>query len=216
MDKRKTRAGMKGGHGFTFLELLSVMAVIGILLAAGAGLMGRGAEKTRTAVATLSGMVDQGRALAITMRRTVVLALAAPDEVESGDGQCRVGLLVTDALKQDGSVCEAVMVGRWEVMPIGVVLSGGGVAEYRNPLDENPVALRYVVGGRPVEIRVHALAFTARGGLAWPCGSDPVILRVTEGRYRGGVATVRPSGGTVVEEKLRIGRVIARPWRIDG
>ena len=68
-------------------------------------------------------------------------------------------------------------------------------------------------------MKVHAIAFNSRGGLHYPAGSTPIAMRIAEGGYRDGKATAkqaRASTEAITENRLKIGRVTARPYRIDG
>ena len=83
-----------------------------------------------------------------------------------------------------------------------------------NPLDGPEITLAY--GGKSVT--VHAIGFNPRGGLEFPSGSRPITLRVAEGAYRNGEPSPNRRGdsGTISENIIKIGRVTARPYRIDG
>ncbi|MGL4401982.1 MAG: hypothetical protein ACRCXD_19140, partial [Luteolibacter sp.] len=72
-------------------------------------------------------------------------------------------------------------------------------------------------GSKNLSVEVHAIAFNPRGGLAYPSGSSPVVLRIAEGRYRNGSAipNKRGSSEAIPESRLKIGRVTARPYQID-
>ena len=102
-------------------------------------------------------------------------------------------------------------------MPMGAIPYGGDYEGIRNPYDLPELTVRYTSAGKQVEVVVHALAFTPRGGLQWPEGSDPVVMRVAEGAYRSGKAMpdLRGESKGVSENRLQIGRVVARPFRID-
>ncbi len=67
-------------------------------------------------------------------------------------------------------------------------------------------------------VKVHAIAFNSCGALHYPAGSTPVAMRIAEGGYRGGKATPNRHGesGIITENRLKIGRVTSRPYRIDG
>jgi prepilin-type N-terminal cleavage/methylation domain-containing protein len=200
---------------FSLLELVVVIAITSVLLVAGINIIGStGPQSRRAATDTLSGLVEQARTLAITSRSTVVLAIAEPGDLPDPDRQCRIGLFKALDWPANSTALEAEMVRRWDVLPTGVVLAGGEAEGLRNPLDLEPLTIRFGSGDQPQSGTFRAIAFNARGGLLWPEGSDPVILRVAEGTYRDGRAApnVR-DGGVISENRLKIGRVVARPYR---
>jgi hypothetical protein len=93
------------------------------------------------------------------------------------------------------------------------VLLGGEAAGLRNLLDEPSLSLSYKDGRETVE--VHGLGFHERGGLNWPEGSDPLAFKLASGTYVDGEPVVARRGGTEVGvEVVRVGRVVARPWRM--
>jgi len=195
--------------------MVAVMAVIGLLLTAGLrGLGDTGAQARRSATDTLIGLVEQARSTAITSRSMVVLALADPGDLPSGDELGRVGLFKINEWPADSAPLEGVLIRRWQSLPAGVVILPGAVNGVRNPRDEPASSIRYRSGNRSNEGRFHIIAFTPRGTLYWPAGSDPVALRVAEGVYRNGQPSPNIRGGArgVAEYRLRIGRITARPY----
>jgi len=210
----------RGRRAFTLVEIVVVIAVIVILLVAGVGLLGgTGAQARRAGADMLSGMIEQARTSAITTRSYVVLAVAEPGDLPTGDDRCRIGLFKVEAWPDnDTDPLPAVLMSRWKMFENGVVLIGGDVEGIENPLDQPELKISYGSGSKARTIEVHGIAFNPRGGLHFPRGSTPVAMRIAEGGYRNGQATPNRRGDsqTISENRLKIGRVTARPFRIDG
>ncbi|HSP43816.1 MAG TPA: type II secretion system protein [Luteolibacter sp.] len=209
-----------GRRAFTLVEMLAVIAVIGILLVAGVRLLGdTGAQARRAASDTVTGLIEQARTAAITTRSHVILAIAEPGDLPAGDNRCRLGLFKVDEWPDDTSgEVPAVLMNRWRVLENGIVLASGDEGEpLPNPLDAPELRIRYGTGGNVRTVEVHALAFNPRGGLRFPEGSTPVQLRIAEGAYRNGTAVPARRGErrSIAENRLKIGRVIARPYRTN-
>ncbi len=137
----------------------------------------------------------------------------------AGDGKCWVALLRIDSESPDLTLgdeeLKCTLLGRWKSLPSGVVLLPGAVDGVPNPLDQSKLVIAY--GNSPAK-RVHGFVIHARGGLAFPTGSAPVVLRIAEGGYRNGKAVPKtPAGRTAaIANCLKIGRVTARAYRNDG
>ncbi len=205
------------GRGFTLIEILVTISIIVILMAAGVALLGgTGPQARRSGADLLTGMIEQARTTAITTRTHVVLAIAEPVGIPANDGKCRIGLFKVSGWP--GNLSEPVgasPIGRWRILENNVVLIGGEAENgLANPLDGDKITLDYGKG----QVSAHVVVFNPRGGLAYPAGSGPIAMRVAEGAYRNGVATPnrRAGSGTIPENLIRIGRVTARPYRIDG
>jgi hypothetical protein len=110
------------------------------------------------------------------------------------------------------------LMNRWKTLETGVVLLGGKVDGVENPLDGPKRTITYGSDAKPQTVKVRVIGFNSRGGLRLPAGSVPIIMRIAEGNYRNGVATPfkRVDAQTISENRLKIGRIIARPYRIDG
>ncbi len=197
--------------GFSLVELLVVMILLGVLVTLGLGVFGKtAASARRTATDQFAATVEQARTAAITRRKPVILAIAAP--VPGGaDSNYRVGLFEVDELPERGAAIAARQLQRWSILPTGVVFFDGAVEGLDNPLDAEDVELSWKDGEN--QARVHLLAFNPRGGLALPAGSEPVAVTLGTGVLRDGRAIPTSDGG---RNSLRIGRVVARPWRLDG
>jgi hypothetical protein len=201
--------------------MAAVIAILVILMAAGGSLMyGTGAQTRNAGADMLSAMIEQARASAITTRCYVVLAIAEPGDLPASDERCRLGLFkvaVDKWPKAPSDAAEAVLMSRWRTLETGVALIGGKVDGVENPLDGDELTISYGTN-KPFAVKVHAIAFNPRGGLHYPSGSTPVAMRIAEGRYQNHKATAYQRGdtGVISENRLKIGRVIARPYRIDG
>lgn len=198
--------------------MITVIAIVAILMVAGVSLLsGTAAQARKAGVDLLTGMIEQARTEAITTRSHVVLAIAEPGDLPVGDTRCRLGLFKVETWPDGASIdVSGVLMNRWKTLETGVVLLGGEVDDIENPLDGQELSLTYGTTN-PVTIQVHALVFTPHGGLKFPAGSSPVVLRVAEGGYRGGTATPNLSGGSdaIAENQLKVGRVTARPYRAN-
>lgn len=198
--------------GFSLTELLAAMVVIGLLMVAGMAVFGAGGRAHRAASDAVAGMIDRARNTAINLRRDVLLVVAEPDEVPGGDGLCRFGLFVLEQSPGTSAVAVGRQLGRWQPLPKGIVPIGGTIEDLRNVLDDGQLELTSQAGSGTTKAQVRGLAFTPRGGLAWPAGSDPVAIRLIEGTYLNGTPTpTRREAAT--GEVIRVGRVVARPSR---
>lgn len=172
--------------------MLVVIAIAGTLLAIGLSLSGKSGDRARRdASERLAGLVEQARTAAITRRTILVLAIAPPDGEHDAT---RLGLFEVARPPRPGEALDGRPLQRWTRLPDGVGFTKGEIAGLANPLDSEALELRWQDGRQ--RATVHALAFTPRGGLAWPAGSTPVALSLGSG-------------------VLRIGRAVARPWRLD-
>lgn len=168
-----------------------------------------GAAALRTAGESFTAMVEQGRTSAITRRRDVALAVLEPGQGGFTDGVCRLGLFEIEGETDDGTL-EGRLLQRWVKLPGGIAFFGGEVDSLDNFRDGNPISIEWNDGNEMAD--VHALVFTARGGLSVPQGSQSVVVRIGRGTYRDGSAVPFEGGAS---RTIRIGRVVARPWLID-
>jgi hypothetical protein len=199
--------------------MVAVIAVLVILMTAGISLMnGTGSQARKAGTDLLTGMIEQARTSAITSRSFVVLAIAEPGDLPAGDERCRLGLFKVESWPQNPSdPVNGVLMSRWRTLETGIALIGGQVDGVDNPLDAAEINISYGTT-KPLNVKVHAIAFNSRGGLHHPAGSTPVAMRIAEGSYRNGKATPyrRGENAAITENRMRIGRVTARPYRIDG
>jgi prepilin-type N-terminal cleavage/methylation domain-containing protein len=214
--------------GFSLVEMLAVIAITVILLTAGISLLaGTGVQSRKTSSDLLAGLIEQARTLAITSRSCVVLAVAEPGDLPGDDERCRVGLFKIPEWPEGVSSPTAltgVQVSRWQILETGIVLLAGSVGGVMNPIDQPEVTLTYG-GAKNLSAKVHFIAFNTRGRLCCPVDPTAVVqpaiaMRIAEGGYRGSprkaVANLRGSQRTIAENRLQVGRVVARPYRIDG
>lgn len=207
---------------FSLIEMVAVIAILVTLMTAGISLLnGTGPQSRRAATDMLTGLIEQARTAAITSRSTVVLVIAEPGDLPASDERCRIGLFRVDVWPETETspmTVKGVLLSRWQTVNSGVILLGGDVDGVANPMDLPQATVTYTGGGKSLSVEVHAIAFTPRGGLQFPAGSTPVAFRIAEGAYRNGKATANKRAGqaTVTENLLKIGRVTARPYRIDG
>jgi prepilin-type N-terminal cleavage/methylation domain-containing protein len=214
-----------GRRAFTLIEISLAIAVLVILLVAGGSLIGgTGASARKAGADMLTGMIEQARTMAISSRSYVVLAVAEPGDLPAGDTRCRIGLFKVNPGQWPENAADpvpAVMMSRWRMLENGVVLIGGAVDGMQNPLDDATqpqLAITCGAAANPRTVVAHAIAFNPRGGLHHPAGSNPIIMRIAEGGYHNGIATPNRRDDTqaIRENRLKIGRVTARPYRIDG
>lgn len=219
--------GCPGRHlkAFSLIEMSVVIAILLILMTAGISLMnGTGAQARRAGTDMLTGMLEQARTTAITSRSNVILAIAEPGDLPATDERCRIGLFKVlgekDWPSNTSTPIEAVLLNRWRTLETGVALIGDDVDGIYNPVGKSAdeISIKYGPANRPITIKVSAVAFNPRGGLVHPAGSTPIVFRIAEGAYRNGSpkANIRADAAGPSENRLKVGRVTARPYRIDG
>jgi prepilin-type N-terminal cleavage/methylation domain-containing protein len=206
-------------RGFTLVEIVVTIAIIVTLLLAGVSLLsGTGPKARKSATDVLTGMLEHARTTAITTRSHVLLAVAQPDGMPAGEAHCRIGLFKVHAWPDDVSEpIQASLMNRWRILDQGVVLLGGeGEDRLENPLDGPVVTIEY--GSKGQSVNAYLISFNSRGGLHLPPGSRPVVMRIAEGLYRDGkpVPYRRGNPPVISENRIKIGRTTARPYRIDG
>jgi prepilin-type N-terminal cleavage/methylation domain-containing protein len=219
------RKNKRPAAAFSLIEMVAVIAILATLMTAGVSLLsGTGLQSRKTGTDMLSGLIEQARTKAITSRSNVLLVIAEPGTLPAQDERCRIGMFkVPDNwLDNPDNVQNAELLTRWQTLNTGIVLIPGDV-ELNNTKVPNPIGtnkkMSITYGGtKNLKVSVYAIAFNSRGGLAYPTGSTPIVLRIAEGGYRGGEAKPNKRGdsGTITENRLRIGRVTARPYQIDG
>jgi prepilin-type N-terminal cleavage/methylation domain-containing protein len=209
-------------RAFSLIEMMVVIAILVTLMTAGVSLLnGTGAQSRKTGTDMLTGLIEQARTTAITSRSYVVLAIAEPGDLPASDERCRIGLFKVNEVWPDAaatpSPLKCTLLNRWQTLNTGILLIPGDVAKLPNPLDEKSEITISYGGTKNLSVKVHAIAFNSRGGLHYPAGSTPVAIRIAEGGYRGGKATPNERGSekSIAENRLKIGRVTARPYRID-
>jgi len=205
---------------FSLVEISVVIAILLTLAAAGAQLLGHTEIQTRKAgTELLTSLIEQARNTAITSRRHVILAIAEPGDIANSDERCRLGIFKVDSWPDpfDGEISKAVQKGRWRALEAGLTISGGNLDGLDNPLDAPEIALQYGSESKPHSAKVHAIAFNPRGGIILPPSTNPILMRIAPGSYRNGKAMPRDNGknGAVSEQKIKVGRVTARPYRIE-
>lgn len=206
-----------GRSAFSLVELVTVVAVLALLMAAGARFLGDpGSKAQKTATDALVGLVEQARTTAIVSRSIVVLAIAEPGDLPSATERCLIGTFKIN--EWSATAMDGMLIRRWQSLPSGALIIPGDVKGQRNPRDEPEISLRYSQGKQIIQGRFHIIAFSPSGGLHWPAGSDSVVLRIAEGGYRNGQPTPNPRGSkhSLSGNCLKIGRITARPFRIDG
>lgn len=205
--------------------MVAVIAILVTLMTAGVSLLGStGVQSRKSGVDLLSGLIEQARTKAITSRSNVLLVIAEPGSLPAQDERCRIGLFkVPDNwLENPTSITNAELLARWQTLNTGIALIPGDVKVnddmLPNPINPNKKISITYGGNKNLKVNAYAIAFNSRGGLAFPTGSSPIVLRIAEGRYRGGQAIPNERGDakTITESRLRIGRVTARPYQIDG
>jgi prepilin-type N-terminal cleavage/methylation domain-containing protein len=145
-------------HGFTLVEMLVVIAIMSILMTAGAiGLSGMGGKGVTSGVAAAESLFDEARSIAVG-QRTNARVLIAKDMTNNKSENLRRILVASEALKADGTVDT----GKWVISSRGVLLpdqtyfsqtystgeSGSGtVKDFKLPLPTGKTAANYAYDG---------------------------------------------------------------------
>lgn len=191
----------KAGHGFSLLEMACVLAGICVMMGAGIGWLGGvDGRAVREAADRLESELERARSMALASNGTIALAV---EELEKGKpgGGTRVVLLRLSGWREDAGDVDAERISPWHALPAGVVLTGGGAGGLRNAFDQPETKVSLKSERSSPMHRCRLLVVSPRGGLRFPAGSDPLLLRIVDAKKPGN------------EERLRIGRIVARTWR---
>lgn len=205
----------KAGHGrvrrgFSLIELIAVIGIMSLLLVIGLSVFRRtGNEALRTGSDRIAAMIEQGRTTAITRRKPVALVMVPPGTAGVSGENWRLGLFELAEWKEDGPV-SGTQVQRWQELPAGTGFFAGEVDSLSNVLDEPEISMEWKEGSKVGQFPM--LVFSPRGRLLAPTGSESVVAVLGSGFYRDGQMQAT---GEKLRRSIRIGRVIARPWKMD-
>ncbi len=173
--------------------------------------------KTNTDIIT--GLIEQARVTAVTSRSYIILGIEEPPNQTTNDGRCRIGLFKIDEWPEKAIlplVIKGQLLSRWENLSIGIVLIEHEVNGLPNLIDTEKITINYG-GPKSLTTKVHAMAIHPRGGLQYPVGSSPLLVRIALGTYRNGKATANKYGELkqIWGNRLKIGRINARCYPTD-
>lgn len=207
---------LRPGRGFTLMEVVAVVAVIGILLAVGAGgFLATGTSERRVARGEILAMLTRARSHAIASGTPTAMAMIGPG---AGPEEMRGKAVTIFEVKQD------VASGRWEVagrmrrwafLPGATILMGGSGEGGRNIMD-GAAGLRVEVpsgaGGGKDEIAAPFVVFDATGAVIHPSGSGRLEIHIGEGVIRDGLLTVtsKTSSGQAITDRVVLSRLTGR------
>lgn len=209
------------GRGFTLMEVLVVVAVIGILLVVGAGAYSStGTSERRVARAEIQGMLTRARSHAISSGVPTALVVVG---LTSGPDKMRGRALTLFEVKRDatGEKWEAgEQLRRWVYLPGATLLIDGSLVgatsgKGSNLLDEAillPVGVPAESGGRKVDVDASFVVFEATGAVSHPAGSGRIEFFIGEGVWRSGSVTVtgKSASGQAIADRVVLSRLTGR------
>jgi prepilin-type N-terminal cleavage/methylation domain-containing protein len=210
----------KKRSAFSLLEMTIVIAILTLLATIGISITNTtNAQELKTNTDILAGLIEQARVAATTSRSHIILGIDEPETSSTNNGQCRVALFKLDEWpEQMASPLElkGKLLNRWQNLSTGIVLLEDEVEGIPNLMDAEKITVNYG-GAKNLTTQIHAIAIHPRGGLQYPLGSSPLLVRLAVGGYRDGKATPNKHGDLkqIWENRLKIGRVNARAYPIN-
>lgn len=212
--------------GFTLVEVLVVIAVMGILLGVAVSAFSRtGTAERKAARGEILSLLTRARSQAISTGQATAVAMVGLDD---GPEEKRGKALTLFAVKRNEIGDEWVVdeqLRRWVTLPGKTVLLNGSLAATAggkgvNVLDEAVWLEAEVPGGtsgRKVSVKLSFVVFEATGVVSHPSGSGRIEFAIGEGFMQGGSLRVTgtTSTGTAVVDRVVLSRLTGRAQSVS-
>ena len=214
-------------NAFTLTELLAVIGVIGIILAATISLVGTnsGAKARKGAKKELLAILTRARAEAISTGNPVAVAIAGTKDGPDSIRGRRLSMYEARQNEATGNWELGIQLRRWlEFQAPAILLDSTNVHTGANAginvLDEQeglPVEIHDRDSGRRVRVIAPCIIFEPSGAIAYPSGSGRLGFYIGEGTWHKAKLTIlsRDQNGKAVSDLVVLNRFSGRAQGIS-